>query len=98
MPRLPSTNFPNPWPGGTWRLRDIVEMELTTSFSVLKSAAQHAAMWVENFYDLGRRAVEKGRTEPPFAYIVPEEQHDPHTMIDMLRILDAGGVEVHQAV
>ncbi|HYU35942.1 MAG TPA: M14 family metallopeptidase, partial [Thermoanaerobaculia bacterium] len=33
------SNFPSPWPGGWWRLRDIVEYELIATRSFLESAA-----------------------------------------------------------
>src|SRR5438552_1370862 len=36
-----TTNFPNPWPGGAWHPRDIMQMELIASHSVLSLAANY---------------------------------------------------------
>jgi hypothetical protein len=36
-----TVNFPDPWPGGWWRLRDIVDYELITSRSLLTLAARY---------------------------------------------------------
>jgi hypothetical protein len=90
-------NFPDPWPGGWWRLRDIVEYQKIASGSLLKLAATHREDWVYNYYQLGKRAIRQGEEEPPFAYLVPPEQHDPIATYEMLRILSEGGVELHRA-
>ena len=90
-------NFPDPWPGGWWRLRDIVEYQKIASGSLLKLAATHKEDWVFNFYKLGKQAVSTGATEPPFAYLVPSDQNDPIATYEMLRILSEGGVELHRA-
>lgn len=90
-------NFPEPWQGGWWRLRDIVEYQKIASKSLLKLAATHKEDWIYNFYQLGTQAVTKGETEPPYAYLVPPDQHDPIATYEMLRILFEGGVELHRA-
>ncbi len=92
------TNFPEPWPGGVWRLRDIIDMEHITVRSVLVLAARHRRMWLENFYIMGQRALEKGRREAPSAFVVPLKQHDPASTRKMLDVLIAQGVEVQRAV
>ena len=90
-------NFPEPWPGGWWRLRDIVEYQKIASNSLLKLAATHKEDWIYNHYKLGIDAVERGESEPPFAFLVPPNQHDPIATYEMLRILSEGGVELHRA-
>lgn len=90
-------NFPEPWPGGWWRLRDIVDYELLAARSLLKLAATYRSDWLKNQHRLGTLAIERGKGEPPFAFIVPPEQNDPIAAYEMLRILHEGGVEIHKA-
>jgi hypothetical protein len=92
-----ATNFPDPWPGGWWRLRDIVDYEKIACMSLFTLAARYHELFVSNKIKLGRDAVERGKTEPPFAWLVPPDQHDARTAAEMLSILHATGVEVHQA-
>ena len=44
---------------------------------LLFAAAAYREQLVQNFYDMGRRAVEAGTRGGPFAFIIPPEQHDP---------------------
>jgi hypothetical protein len=92
-----ATNFPDPWPGGWWRLRDIVDYEKIACMSLFSLAARYHDLFVSNKIKLGRDAIERGKTEPPFAWLVPPDQHDARTAAEMLSILHATGVEVHQA-
>jgi hypothetical protein len=92
-----ATNFPDPWPGGWWRLCDIVEYEKIACMSLFSLAARYHDLFVSNKIKLGYDAIERGKTEPPFAWLVPPDQHDARTAAEMLSILHATGVEVHQA-
>jgi len=90
-------NFPEPWQGGWWRLADIVAYEQTAIFSVARLAARTKTDWLRNFYELGTRQVERGGTEPPFAFLVPPGQSDPATAFELVATLMHSGVEVHRA-
>ncbi len=92
-----TTNFPDPWPGGWWRLRDIVEYEKIACMSLFTLAARYHDMFKSNVIKQARDAMERGQGEPPCAWLVPPEQRDPRAAAQMLEVLHATGVEVHQA-
>lgn len=91
------TNFPEPWPGGWWRMRDIIEYEEAAAYSILSVVARQKKMFLTNFYKMGLEAVEKGYHEPPRAFLVPMEQRDSNTTLKMLQILQRGGVKIYRA-
>ncbi len=93
----PQVNFPNPWPGGVWSLRDIVDYDLSAAHGLIKGVARYRREIVQNFYSMGRRAVERGRAGAPFAFVIPPAQHDPHAAAKLETLLIEGAVEVHQA-
>ena len=88
-------NFPNPWPGGTWRLRDIMDYELIAAEALVKLAASQREEYVRNFVRLGRRQIELGRTQAPYGYEIPKQQRDPAAVARLVEVLRVGGVEVH---
>ena len=90
-------NFPDPWPGGWWRLRDIVEYELALTLSLIKTAYLHKEDFLFNFYKMCKDACEIREPGEPYAFVIPKEQHDYPTTLRMLDILMFGGVEIHQA-
>jgi hypothetical protein len=91
-------NFPNPWPGGWWRLRDIVDYELAIAEGLVDCCAKHNERFLRNFHLMGSRAVEQGTSEPPYGFVIPAPQDDPVTAARMIEALMLGGVEVHEAV
>jgi Zinc carboxypeptidase len=92
----PQVNFPHPWPGGIWRLRDIVDYDLSAAYGLLHAVARYRAELVENFYRMGQRAVEDGRRGGPFAFVIPAIQHDPHAAMKLKNLLIEAGIEVHR--
>ncbi len=89
--------LPDPWPGGWWRLRDIINYELTFTLSLVKTAFRHKEDFLYNFYKMCRDSIKKIEEGEPFAFVIPEVQHDYPTMFRMLNILELGGIEIHQA-
>jgi hypothetical protein len=93
----PQVNFPNPWPGGLWTLRDIVEYDLSAAYGLINGVARYRGDIVQNFYTMGRRAVERGRAGGPFAFVIPPTQHDPHAAAKLKNLLIEGAVEIQRA-
>ena len=87
-------NFPDPWPGGTWRLRDIVDYQLSANRAVLDHAARNHEYWLRTFYAVNRRAAERRQ---PYAFVVPAAQKDPLATSRLLWVMREGSVEVHRA-
>ena len=87
----------DPWPGGWWRLRDVVDYELTLSLSLVRTAYLHKEDFLFNFYQMYKNSVEKRDKNEPYAFVIPAAQHDYPTTLRMIDILMLGGVEVHEA-
>ncbi|MGH9901280.1 MAG: M14 family metallopeptidase, partial [Pyrinomonadaceae bacterium] len=93
----PATNFPDPWPGGLWRPRDIMRMELSAARSVLSMASKYRERYLRNFYELGRRALDwTPAPERPLAYLIPAGQGRDEHVAKMIGALVAQGLEVHR--
>jgi hypothetical protein len=92
--RQRSWNYPDPWLGGEWHLRDIVDYQLIAFQSCLETAARERERLLRNFYLVGKRAVERNDL---FAYVIPSAQKDPIRAAKMLETLRFGMVEVESA-
>ena len=91
----PQVNFPNPWPGGWWRLRDIMDYERIVSDALHETAASHR----EDFLlDMAARARAAAATFPAdAAYVLPAVQRDPAQARRLARLMAEHAVEVRQA-
>ncbi|MBI3404714.1 MAG: hypothetical protein HY046_04585 [Acidobacteria bacterium] len=94
---FPRTNYPRPWLGGTWTLRNIVDYELVITWALLDEVAANNRTLTRNFYNLNRKSIEAGKRGDPFAYVIPPEQHDPGAVAKMLEVLDLSGIEIYRA-
>ena len=93
----PQTTFPNPWPGGWWHLRDIVERQKVSAWATLDIAARNKKTVLWNAYLKASRQTERGATGERAAYIIPAEQHDARTSLVLIDKLLGQGIEVQQS-
>ena len=91
------TSFPNPWPGGWWRVRDIVEQQKIAAIAALDIAARNRETVLYNAYLPAKRQTERGEQGKPAAFVIPAEQHDVLTMTKMVNKLFGQGIEVQRA-
>jgi len=91
-----TANMPLPWPGGWWRLSDLVQYEISSTMSIIKAAAMNRSDILVFRNDLCRREVERGRTVPPFYYLLPQDQHDKSELVALVNLLKEHGVEVYR--
>ncbi|MDR4988944.1 MAG: M14 family zinc carboxypeptidase [Bacteroidales bacterium] len=91
-----SINFLAPWPGGWWRLEDLVDYELESVYSLVKTASLHRKEILEFRNELCRKEINKGLTQPPFYYILPAKQHDQSELIALLRLLERHGIQLYR--
>ena len=94
-PRQSSWNYLEPWMGGTWTIRDIIDDEEIAMESCLYQAAVKREDLLKSFYEIGRRAT--GRTAP-YAFVIPLEQFDPGSSQVLTETLAFGQVEIERAL
>ena len=91
------TTFPNPWPGGWWHVRDIVERQIMATFSPLEIAAKNRETVLRNAYNKASRQIRRGMEDEVKAYVIPAVQHDPLTVAKMVNKLLLQGITVERA-
>ncbi len=91
----PQVNFPNPWPGGWWRLRDVMDYERIVSDAILETCAGHRE---DILLDMAARAKDAvAAAAPGEAYRIPAAQRDPAEARRLAELMAEHGVEVRQA-
>ena len=91
------TSFPNPWLGGWWRVRDIVEQQKIAAVATLDIAARNRETVLLNAYLKATRQTERGLDGEIKAFIIPADQHDPLTKEKMIDKLLAQGIDIRRA-
>ncbi|HEX8890615.1 MAG TPA: M14 family metallopeptidase [Pyrinomonadaceae bacterium] len=92
-----TTNFPEPWPGGLWRPRDILNMELLASRTLLTLAAKRRSEYLHHFFELGQSNVNsKPAPDEPLAYLIPALQGNDESVAKLVGTLVEQGVEVYK--
>lgn len=87
MPRL--------WPGGWWRFREIVEQQMISAKAMLEVGARYRETLLGNMVLKAQENIKLGQNEPPYAFIIPKDQHDFLTAVKLVKLFQLNGVEVH---
>jgi hypothetical protein len=110
--RRSSWNFPKPWLGGKWTLRDIIDYDFAAAMAILEHAARNREFWLKSIWEVQQNAVqnavqESGFSNPPArglesprshsSYVIPANQRDPEGLHALLEIMRLGMVEVYRA-
>ncbi len=69
-PKVRSWNFPLVWPGGEWKLANIVDYMQAGAFALMRNAARYRERWLRDFYLVGKDAVREPRPGEPFAFLI----------------------------
>jgi hypothetical protein len=106
--RRSSWNFPKPWLGGKWTLRDIIDYDFAAAMAILEHAARNREFWLKSILQVQQNAVQEGGFSNPPArglesprsrssYVIPANQRDPEGLHALLEIMRLGMVEVYCA-
>lgn len=87
----PRVNYPSPWKGGTWRLRDIMDYELIAAQSLVRMASEMRGDIVRSMVQVARTQVAKGTGQQ---YVIDSKQHDPAAAYGLVQVLRRGAVDV----
>ena len=90
-----SINMPEPWPGGWWKLSDIIEYERVNAMSYLYTAALHKNEILTFRNEYTKREIRRGKEEPPYYYILPMLQHDRSELVSLVNLMDEHGVKTY---
>jgi hypothetical protein len=89
-----------PWPAPRtfrWSMRDNLNYTQTGALAALDYTARHAEDLLRNFYKKGYHSWRKGVDEPPYAFVIPEDQGDRRRVAQMVGRLQDQRIEVSRA-
>ena len=89
---------PNPpYEESVWSLRNNVNFAQSGVLHSLEWAAENRATLLRNFWRKSNNSLNRGRTEGPFAYVVPADQPRRANVAHLLNTVRRQGIEVHRA-
>lgn len=93
-----SIRMMNPWPGGWWRIGDLIDLEYYSTMSMIKTCSTYRDEILKFRNDICRKEVEKGRTEAPFYYLLPLKQHDQGELVNLVNLLMEHGINIYKSI
>jgi hypothetical protein len=74
-----------------------VDYHVLAALGALEGAANNRVLLKRNFYRMHRRTIDRFAAGHPFAFVIPGQQRDLAATTELVRLLQAGGVEVLRA-
>jgi hypothetical protein len=81
----------------TWSARDNLNYQETGALAALDETATESKEMLRNFYRKSWDSWQKGLTQPPYAFLIPEDQGDPARVAAMVGRLMGQHIEVARA-
>jgi hypothetical protein len=81
----------------TWSARDNLNYQETGALAALDDTASQSKEMLHNFYKKGWDSWQKGLTQPPYAFLIPQDQGDPQRVAQMVERLMGQHIEVGRA-
>jgi hypothetical protein len=81
----------------TWSARDNLNYQETGALIALDDAATHSKQMLRNFYRKSWDSWQKGLTQAPYAFLIPQDQGDPARVAQMVSRLMGQHIEVSRA-
>jgi hypothetical protein len=89
---------PNPpLPSIKWGPRNNTNIQESALLIALNKVARERELYLENYWLKNKRSIDKGRSGPTYAWLIPAAQYRKADAADMVNGLRRQGVEVHQA-
>jgi hypothetical protein len=102
--RLPATTTSREWfrpnpplPSIKWGPRNNTNIQESAILFAMNQVAKSKDLYLENYWMKNKRSVEKGKTGPTYAWVIPAGQRRRVDAADMANSLRQQGIEVHKA-
>src|SRR5689334_14380020 len=86
-----------PLPKAKWSQRNNNNYEQSALLTSLYYFGNNSKLFLKNFYLKSKRSIDKPKNEGPAAYVLPADDPRPGNQAELLRTLQAQGVEISKA-
>jgi len=88
------SNYPNPWKGGVWHLRDIMDYDRIASDALLETVSAHREDYLKGVARMASDGIASFATTDYFRVPMDATQRDPEMATRMVQLLREHGAEV----
>ncbi len=86
-----------PYKNVVWSLRNNLNYQITADILAMYIVASQKDFFLKNFWTRGFESYDKGRKEPPYAYVIPAGQKDPQATAFLVNVLLEQKIEIRQS-